>query len=462
MRMRRIFRGGRVNDAGRLPRYLLITVLPLVLLWAAVLSYLALGPRSYASTFSLVLPGSGASTSVNLDSIGQASSAASSPYASSRLSPTANYQRLMSSSRVLTAAAAATDMPVDNFPIPRIKLVDQTNFIEVRITEGTPKAAHHCAEALLQAFLDTLDDLRADEVTRREQAYRAGLDSHRTALRDARQRKLALQADTGLVSQEQYAGIVDAVERLDQKAAALGAELAMMNSEVDALSRLLQVEPALAADILKLAVDPWFRALADEHSEAVAAVAAVRGTLGAKHPKRRKLEQAVVGTRADLIDRGAAITGLPPAALTERVELAAAEQRGDLLARLVSRKAEADGLARQHAALLAQVEADREKLRALAAVADSLDEVARDHQVAEAVFSSALARTDTNKTDMFASYPLVQTVDPPSLPVRPASPDPVLSIAAGVGASVLHLVGLALGWMRRPLIDRVFGMRDDG
>ncbi|MEL6753034.1 MAG: hypothetical protein AAFO57_03320, partial [Pseudomonadota bacterium] len=76
----------------------------------------------------------------------------------------------------------------------------------------------------------------------------------------------------------------------------------------------------------------------------------------------------------------------------------------------------------------------------------------RDHQIAETVFASALARIDTNRTDIFASYPLTQTVETPGLPDAPATPSKKF-IALGTFAGIfLYAIGLALLWIRLPVI----------
>ena len=56
------------------------------------------------------------------------------------------------------------------FPQPAIKLIDQTNLIEVRLTSGTPDTAKAQMEALRSAFTAALDTLREDEARTREDA----------------------------------------------------------------------------------------------------------------------------------------------------------------------------------------------------------------------------------------------------------------------------------------------------
>ena len=75
--------------------------------------------------------------------------------------------------------------------------------------------------------------------------------------------------------------------------------------------------------------------------------------------------------------------------------------------------------------------------------------------MAEAVFASAIARTESSKNDVYASYPLIQVLENPSLPDAPSSPRRKLAIAAGVAATLMLLIGLTLAWIRKPIVSRL-------
>jgi uncharacterized protein involved in exopolysaccharide biosynthesis len=90
--------GGRRD--GRLLRYAVAFVLGLGLIWGLAAAYLLLVPRSYTAAFVFVLPGTGAGSSLNLESIGQAVSTSASAFSSPDFSPTQNYRRMLLSRRV--------------------------------------------------------------------------------------------------------------------------------------------------------------------------------------------------------------------------------------------------------------------------------------------------------------------------------------------------------------------------
>ena len=131
------------------------------------------------------------------------------------------------------------------------------------------------------------------------------------------------------------------------------------------------------------------------------------------------------------------------------------DDRAALLAQLVELAGLCDNLAETEATLAAQLATANARIAKIAPMATRLDDLSRDYQVAETVFSSALARIDTTKADVYASYPLVQVLADASLPEKPTSPKPLIAIAAGIVATMMILMGLALAWVRRALIDRL-------
>ena len=101
-----------------------------------------------------------------------------------------------------------------------------------------------------------------------------------------------------------------------------------------------------------------------------------------------------------------------------------------------------------HSQLTGQITVEQARVLSLAPDASRLDDLKRDVQVAEAVFSTALARIDTSKADFFASYPMVQTLEAPAMPTRPSGPLPILAVAGGMAATVLIFIALGLAWLR--------------
>ncbi len=452
--LRRILMGGRIGDLGRFPRYLAFALLGGALIWAPITGYLRTAPLSFKSSTSLILPGSGASASMNLNGIGQASSYANSAFSSNSVSPTETYKRLIGADRILKAAAQSMGLSRKEFGKPRINLVDQTSLIHLEITGGSAEDAQARGDALLAAFFAELDALRSDEQTTREDSGLAAIADYRTSVAATRVDIARLQQETGLISADQYDAIVDSTRLLESRVLDLAATLSEKTQSVAALEASLGIPADAAAATLKLYADAEFNALTEEVGIQAAALAEARSQFGEGHPKVQTARAAHVTTTAAAMRQAASVTGLDAAHL-EKLDLAPAGARADLLAQLVRMEAERSGAARELATLSARLIEEQARLQNLAAAAARLQDLQRDFSVAEAVFATAIARTQSTKSDVYASYPLVQVLENPSLPDRASSPNRKLTIAVGGAATFMMLLGLLLGWMRSAVIGRL-------
>jgi uncharacterized protein involved in exopolysaccharide biosynthesis len=184
-----------------------------------------------------------------------------------------------------------------------------------------------------------------------------------------------------------------------------------------------------------------------------------RGRYGARHPMVTHAVHAVAGARAELLERSRTVVGEGAEVALARLDISPDPARAALLSDLVAHAAQVEAEAATVAALSRQLEAAQARVDRLAPLAARLDALTREYKVAEAVLSSAMARADTSKVDVYASYPLVQVLADPSLPERPTSPRPKIAIAAGVAATLMLILALTLAWMRRPMIDRLLAER---
>ncbi|SFE00726.1 GumC family protein [Roseivivax sediminis] len=450
----RLLRGGRVADLGRMPRYAGLFAIGAVCIWTPIMSYLETAPLRYTSGLSLILPGAGASASVNLDRIGQASSFSNSPYANSSVSPTETYKRLIGAERILGAAAETLDMHPRDFGQPRVELVDQTGLIHVSMVGNSPEDAKARGDALLSAFFSEIEALRADEASIRETGAGEAIEEYRQSVLATREEIARLQRETGLISAEQFDTLVAETDALRERVSDLTATLDEKTEAVTALQQALGTTPPLAAAALRLHADTEFGALAAAMSEQAALLSEARGRFGENHPKVRAARTAHAAAASEATVRAARLTGLSGDAL-DGLDLSHVGSRADLLSKLVTLEAERAGLAAEHAAMTTRLDAAEAQRIALLEPAARLEDLSRDFEVAEAVFASAMARSQTTKTDLYASYPLVQVLEDPALPTEPSSPKRKLALAAGIAATMFFFMGLMLGWLRRPLIDRL-------
>ena len=451
---KRIVMGGRLGDLGRLPRYIAFAILGGTLIWAPITGYLKTAPLTYRSATSLILPGSGASASMNLNGIGQASSYANSAFASNAVSPTETYKRLLNADRIIDAAAASLGIAREALGRPRVNLVDQTGLIHFEISGGTPEEAQRRGEAILAAFNTELDALRADEQRTRVDSSLDAIREYRDSVARTRVEIDRLQMQSGLFSVTQYEELLSQHTRLsatlhDQRVATV--ELA---ASVAALESSLGVSAQTAAVTLKLFADEEYRQHLSLVADHAAALSDLNARYGANHPLVQDGRRTKAQSEAAAVARAQALTGLAQDALP-RLDRAPDGQRAALLAQLVEMQSSHEGAAGRLAALEAQFAEDERNLNEMAATAARLQDLQRDFSVAEAIFASAIARSESTKSDVFASYPLVQVLENPSLPEQPSSPNRKLALVAGAAATMMMFVGLLLAWGRLLIIGTI-------
>ncbi|MFI0471875.1 GumC family protein [Halomonas sp. HMF6819] len=442
-------------SAGRYRRYIIAIAPFLIGIWALVACYIVLAPVTYKSSMSLILPGSGVGGMLSLETIGQASSQTSSAFSSPSLSPTQNYKRLLTADLTLRSGAELLNDGSDRLPSPTINLIDQTNLILVSIKGSSPEQAQSRLEALRRAFLTVLDQLREDEAARREAADRDRLDELQQKLQEAQLRVIRFQGDTGLATMDQFGKRISVVDALRATERELQQALSEKESVTRSLSDLLalSVDQARSAQLLK--ADPLFQSLLESYADTLSEWTQAQATLGPNHITLAELDAQRVSLNQAMLQRGQTLTDLPLDSLREFVDLSVSDSRERLLDAFLAETSGVVGLQASLEQVQEQIKLHDDDMEALVQTAARLADFLREQRVAQAVFSSALARLDTNKSDPFASYPLVQTFETPSLPGAPSSPSLPLAIVGGVLGSLLVTMGFLLLWLRQPIIQLI-------
>ncbi|NLH83126.1 MAG: hypothetical protein GX458_20125 [Phyllobacteriaceae bacterium] len=428
-------------------------------IWVPVATFLVTAPPSFESQVGLILPGAGASTSINLSEIGQATSSAPPAYASSSLSPTVTYKNLLLSDVVLDRAATTLRVPTPSIGKPVIKLVDETSLIRFTMKGRTPAEAFDRARAVLEAFQGALDTLRDDEIRRRQHSTTDAVGQYAESVRSIRSRIGELQVASGLNSTTQYDGMVAAAETLRARLVEARAAWEDAAGAVDALVASLGIKPDVAAKTIRLHADPEFNALMASVGKAAAETAEFGARFGPRHPVMMAARARLDGATAQALRRAITLTGLPETALIREIDRSASGNRGELLSKLITLAADRDGKASEMQSLKADYERAETRVRTLLEPATRLGSLDRDYKIAEAVFASALARIDTVKADVFASYPMTQILEPPTRPEAPSRLRQLLAVVGGLAATGCFGLGLFLAWMRHGIIDRLIDLR---
>lgn len=436
-------------------RYFIVAGGWVAVIWVLTAIYLAVTPPQYRSKFTMILPGSGAGSSLNVESIGQAQSSASSAFASASLSPTENYKRLLMTDITLEESAKQVDEDPAAFPSPRITLTDQTNLIQVEITGSEPEQALARAIALKSSFLTQLDALREDEADQREAGEAENLKNLEQKVRDTQKALLDFQARTGLVSLDQFNSRIANMDDMRNRERDARIALRQKSAEAGSLSTTLRKSAASANTDLRLASDPQFGELAQRFAKIDTQYQEKSATLGPNHADLSKVSAERQELRNALVSRGRALTGLGDAAIMRRTDIMVGQGRSNLMQALIVSAAQKDAAASGLSELQTDMARQSQESEKLVTQASELADLVRDHRVAEAVFSSALARVDTNKQDPFASYPLVQVLEQPSRPKSKSSPSLMIALVGAFAATFLMLAGLMLLWFRTAIINKI-------
>ncbi|MEO1027780.1 MAG: hypothetical protein AAFX02_01865 [Pseudomonadota bacterium] len=440
---------------GRYFRYALTLIGGCGLIIGLALLVWLVTPRTYTSGFTLILPGAGPSASVNLDTLGQASSNSSSPFSSPSLSPTENYKKLFQSYRLRGHVAERLGLSMSEVRAPDIRLANQTKLIYVKVSSDSPVAAKALADAWLSVFEAELKALRDEEQSIREDAFQESLATFERAVEESRAKIIAFQSEYGLISVEQFQALVERGGALKVEAQQAARERDVAAKEVLSLSRLLDLSAEQASDILLLQSDPVYQSVYRSYAEAEGMRAQLVEIYGANHPERRAVEIEAYGLKKNLGDRGRKLLGLGRYTRLRRYNFGLDAERTRLMGALVQASSAQSGANERHLTIEKQIQETRAQIDRMAGPATELDGLLRDHQIAETVFASALARVDTSRTDMFASYPLTQTVELPAQPKSPSSPSKKLMALAVFGGCFLYIMGLILLWIRMPLLKLV-------
>ena len=279
----------------------------------------------------------------------------------------------------------------------------------------------------------------------------SAMDNYSRRMSNARAALLEHQTATQLITTDQIDELVHSVEGLGHSLIEVTAEAEQKASYLAALSKSLNVSQELAAAAVVLHADELVRNLMQKYVEARSVLQSNAGAFGRQHPRMleaRLLMESVVG---DLERRAAELIGDKDIDIRRLVLLDVEDSTGALFRELVLTAAQLDGARAKQAALSRELQGLRERLSQQVGGVARLADLERNHKIAEAVFSSALARADTGKAELFVSYPLIQTLVDPNLPQAADGRAKLFVLAGAAAASLCWFVGLLLLWFRTPL-----------
>ncbi|MEM6752918.1 MAG: hypothetical protein AAF630_08120 [Cyanobacteria bacterium P01_C01_bin.38] len=435
--------------------YILALILVNAGIWSGAFMYLATAKSKYVSEWALNIPGSGSTSNINLPDIGQATSQNYSAYAGANYDPRENYKAIATSDQVLKAAARAVNMRPKKFGKPRIRIVDNTSLMKFEFKGSDPQTARRKSIALQNTFEAKLEQLRNEEISQQKLRLENGMEASRRKLKASQRRLSNFKATSGLSSEEQLQSLAVNIEELRRQRSELTAQQQQSQAQVSELSDNLSLSSNQASDAFVLQADQLFQNYLKTYSEANSELIKESAKLTQAHPTVINLRTEQQAAQTALLNRAQALLNRPISmALVNRLNFSNNESSGSkralLSEQLVTTNVARQGIQAQVNALDTQIPQLEERLKRLSQQQSVMEDLKRDVQVAEAVFSSTIARLDLAKTSVSSSYPQIQILATPSLPDEASGPRKNL-VLLGAGLGSLFFTSGIIGLWRSKL-----------
>ena len=432
--------------------YLKIWLLGNLIIWGGSLAYMQFKQPVYKSKWAIALPASNSYSTIDIPGVGQASSKSESPYNSDFSDPRENYKYLATTDEVLTNAASSLEIPIDEFGKPKINTPGNTTLIEFQIEAEQPEVARAKAIALQDSLKTSLKRLRQDESNDRSQDLADTLAVAEEKLRSAQQKLAQFQISSGLGSVEQTSNLTYNIEQLRKQQAEIVAQEQKVRSRFNQLQSNLGLSAQAAANALTLQSDSEFKEYLSSYSQISRELANLRAKFSANHPSVIEKEAEQSQTQAELNRRGELLLGKPlTSADLKNINAdsgSSLSQRGNLFQELVSLQAEQTGLADQAQSLKSQIAQLETKRSQMSQSGSKLQQLEKDVQLAQAVYSSTATKLDLSRSQTSASYPPISLVSSPSLPKSVAAPQKSLVMLGSLMSSLLLTTGLFTFWQK--------------
>ncbi|MEP0745374.1 hypothetical protein [Coleofasciculus sp. FACHB-501] len=447
------------RSQGNWMRYLVLGLLTNAAIWGGALYYIKVTKPNYSTELALSLPSAGSASNINLPGIGQASSKSDSPYMSTNQDPRENYKFLALSKPVLETAANKLNMPLQDFGKPRAKVLDNTTLMTFEFQGTTPEEAYKKSLALYEALQVKINELRIKEAAQQDKTLQSTLGESQKKLKAAQTRLSEYKARSGLTSTDQLTNLSQNIEQLRRQRAEVLAKQQDANARLQGLSSSLDLSAKQAADAFVLQADSLFQQYLQDYSEANSLFVALQSKFLPDHPALIQQQAKLNAAQTALLRQGRSLLKRPVTiASLEELNLSksggSGTSRDALFLELVTVQTEAQGLQAEARSLNQQLALLENRLKSLAQQEVSLADLMRDVQIAEAVFSSTLARLDLSKSNISSSYPQLQIFTEPTIPTSASAPNKKLVLLGAALGSLFCTNGLLLLWLRDRKISR--------
>ena len=207
--------------------------------------------------------------------------------------------------------------------------------------------------------------------------------------------------------------------------------------------------------LLKLNNDKLFQQLVEKHNTANTVYIENAGRLGARHPVLVSLKAELDSILDSMKKRFNVVIGFQDEKLLMMLTLDDVDGRAEMMQEFITIASNRKAAQSEVDTLSTQINQWEQRLQYSNDDAAKLADLQREHQLATAVLTSAMAKMDVGKSDIYTAYPMLQLLSAPSLPSAPDKLAVLLIAFGGLCASFMSLVGLSILWIRKPLLRKM-------
>ena len=439
----------------RLFRYGVLLIIGFMVIWIPALTYVLKSEDVYKSNWSIIIPGSGIGSSLNIDSIGQTTTSVASPYASSSVDPKVNYKAIILSSTVLRAAAEAVDMTIKEYGKPLVKLIDQTAIMQITIDDNTAEKSHQKSIALFKSIEEELDRLRKAERSMIDSSNTEQLELYKQQVIDAQNRLLEYQTSSLIASTNKLELSLASIDRLNNRRSEIQLEVASLEAQIKAIKEFTGLSNEKSARVVKLQQDMVLQKLQGSYSILYSEFLDRSSTLGARNPKVASIVSKMDAISEAIVERSTLILGNVDVDFVKQYSsvenTAGSNFYLDQITLNTKLSADLNEL-QELDMLVAELETG---IKVTTRSTAMLDELTRAYKVAETIYLSTLAKQDLGKSDVFASYPMIQLLVPPRKPFEPEKLHRIFAIVGALMGSSFIILALVILWKRNALLQKL-------
>lgn len=428
-----------------------IAILFVVFTLLAIL-YVKFEAPNYKTSWIMLLPGTERSSTISLDNLGEARSSGSNAYGSVSISPKNTYKEIALSDAVISEAAEKMGVETFAFSKPRIKLVDQTPAMLFSLKGSSIEELKQKSILYNDTFHNVLDTLRSNEIERHYKGVEGNLQEAKKRLTTARKAMVDYQSTSSIMSDTQFQTWQNDAEQLRTKQSTSQVDFALLNATLTSQLAQLDLSPEQAKAFLLLQANPAIQSALSLLSEKLAKQSSMMKIYGSENPIRKEIEREILGIRKALASN---LSSMPNLGNIKRPQLYGllSQGMGQTLQTINDQTSKLEGIKAELQALRNQRELYEKRIKEHANEAANLGDLKRNHQIAEAIFSSALTKLDTSRLDIYATYPLTQLLTIPGGNIkRDRLQAKLVVVALFLGFGLLSLA-LTLTNLRKKILE---------